>query len=280
MVFGFLARQGVAGGGWARRYLRIRKDVYAVQWMTPDRFPCIPVGLFDFSTHDDYVDACRVHQRDHDGWRLSDDGVIGGFSQSKARIVLDGQEDESREADGSSEMLDNLQFEKVANKETEQDFLPFLRWNGVLDTQVGLQSDARRSGFCSLRSPEFPFDGANLRGLYQGVELLCRTDGRRYTINLKVSTSVPDDIYQGIVHIEPSEEFQQIVLPFDRFRLTSRGREREYGRQLDDRVAIESIGFTLMDGQHGEFCFDLARIRAVNLFEGSIFEKPPKDNYE
>jgi hypothetical protein len=58
--------------------------------------------------------------------------------------------------------------------------------------------------------------------------------------------------------------------------LTAYGRERELTRELDDKIKIQSIGLTLMDGQNGDFIFDLARIRAVNMHEGAVFEgRPP-----
>jgi hypothetical protein len=56
------------------------------------------------------------------------------------------------------------------------------------------------------------------------------------------------------------------------------GRHREVFRELDDRVCIESVGVALMDGKNGGFQFDLARIRAVNLYEGTVFEKPSEDS--
>lgn len=61
----------------------------------------------------------------------------------------------------------------------------------------------------------------------------------------------------------------RFILPFKDFMLTSRGRMRTQQRALDN-VFLESIGFTLMDGKDGDFCFDLISIRAVNVLEGDI----------
>ena len=41
-------------------------------------------------------------------------------------------------------------------------------------------------------------------------------------------------------------------------------------RDLDGAVNIESIGFTLMDGKDGDFCFDLVSLRAVNVLQGEV----------
>ena len=73
-------------------------------------------------------------------------------------------------------------------------------------------------------------------------------------------------------------DFESFVLPFVGFRLTSRGRQREVFRELDDKVCIESVGLALMDGKNGSFQFDLARIRAVNLLDGTVFESEPNDS--
>lgn len=100
----------------------------------------------------------------------------------------------------------------------ESRFDPFIRWSGTLDTTVGLESTVQRLGFAALRSPEFPFEmvQANLRGgLYSALlEIACRTDGSVYKVNLKVSTSIPDDIYQEIVDVLPSDgDFDTLIFP-------------------------------------------------------------------
>lgn len=268
------------GGGWARRYLAYRKGILRTSLLTKDRFPCPPLTLFDFSRHDDAVDAARVGEYDSDAWRISDDRVIGGFSKAQAVLLkssedvvrhLSGKEPDSNEKDPNSK-------EQISDPETndEGNFIPFLRWQGTLDTTIGLQSSAQRSGFAALRSPEFPFNGANLQGLYNALEVTCRTDGRRYTFNLKVSTSIPNDIYQGQIQSRTKPEvsddgsllpFERFILPFSNLSLTSMGREREVFRELDDNVCIESVGLALMDGENGDFQLDLARIRAVNVHE-------------
>jgi Complex I intermediate-associated protein 30 (CIA30) len=289
------------GGGWLRRYWQYRLQIVALEWRTSDGQPLPPLTIFDFARPIDSADASNVSTKNTDGWRVSDDRVIGGFSTSSATLLrarhewtkhLDSSQQPATSVEGSSEdSLDDGEISPV----------PFLRWYGHVDTTVGLASKAHRSGFCALRSPEFSFDGANLRGLYNSLEIQCRESSnvtadtkqdddneafnRMYTVNLKVASSMPEDIYQGqlsfdrIAHssatyIENQDAgFQTFVLPFDDFHLTARGRDREFNRQLDDNVKIESIGFVLMDGINGSFQLDLARIRAVNRLEdGSVYE--------
>jgi hypothetical protein len=278
------------GGGWARRYLWFRRDLLQRSWQTKDRYPCSPITLFDFKREHDAADAARVLEKELDTWRISDDRVIGGFSEGSA-VLLRSQEDYDRHVSGQPLTLDeerepNNVDSLSADAEEEgsgadPNFTPFLRWNGQIDTTVGLQSSAQRSGFAALRSPEFPFNGANLQGLYNALELTCRSDGRIYTLNLKVASSIPNDMYQGKIQASPPSRdapFERFILPFASLQLTSMGREREVSRILDDNISIESLGVALMDSQDGGFQFDLARIRAVNVQEEyGVFEGPPEE---
>jgi hypothetical protein len=68
----------------------------------------------------------------------------------------------------------------------------------------------------------------------------------------------------------PPSGFTRLIMPFADFTLTSRGRARMEQRYLDGAVTLESIGFTLMDGQDGDFTFDLVSVRAVNVLEGEV----------
>jgi Complex I intermediate-associated protein 30 (CIA30) len=219
-------------------------------------------------------------------------------------------------------------------------FVPFVRWQGTLDTRVNnanhnhhqtnsmeqqQQQERRRiiqrSGFCSLLSPHFPT--IDLGGRYNGLEITCRSDGRPYTLHLKVQSYIPDDLYQCVLHIPPTtttsktttstsnattattstttkhntkttstqkessssslltlsssssssteDTFDRVVVLFQQhFIVTGRGRPRTTQRQLDQRINIQSMGFTLMDGMDGPFVFDLARIRAINYDDSGV----------
>jgi Complex I intermediate-associated protein 30 (CIA30) len=184
------------GGGHVRRYLRFRKAILNRIVNNNDMHPVPPVPLFDFVHPDDAVDAAKVQVRDRDAWRLSDDRVIGGFSESIATFIAS-KDDYQKHLSGDE--LESVALRRPKQPSTfnaeedgnvkETGFTPFLRWSGNLDTAVGLQSAVQRSGFAALRSPQFPLDGANLQGLFNALEIVCRSDGRVYTVNLKVSTS-------------------------------------------------------------------------------------------
>ena len=196
------------------------------------------------------------------GWRLSDDEVIQGYSRGTIDLInyhntsnIDGNDDDEK------------------NKIKQ----PFIRWTGNIDTRIGTKSRAKRSGFCAIRCPEVPF-GIPL-SKYNALEINCRTDGRIYTVNLKVSSYFPDDLYQALITVDMSHnnnnsnsegDFLTLVLPFEDFVLTSSGLVRDTQRYLDGGVHLEHLGFTIMDGQDGPFQFDLARIRAVNYRDGII----------
>jgi hypothetical protein len=286
MIFRWLLPKD--GGGAMRRYVRFREAMLRRQFESKDMEPYFPITLFDFRQPDDALDAKRVHEKDQDAWRISDDGVIGGFSQSSARLIRSKAE-LFRYATGQATKDEDIEDEYLSSMGSKSSFTPFIKWKGTIDTTIGLTSNVQRSGFAALRSPQFPMEGANLKGMYQALEITCRSDARLYTLNLKVATAFPDDIYQGYlqqphVRFDPmgnlAGPFDTLILPFTEFALTSMGREREIHRELDDKVCIESIGFALIDGQNGEFQFDLARIRVVNLQNGRVYEDETAGNEE
>lgn len=264
-------------GGSLRMYMKFREEMFKKNF-EPLANKSSPVALYDLSRHDDAIDAAMAEKGPKDGWRISDDSVIGGYSRGKVHMIRTST-DYKRWIDGEElqDVFRDLGDEK--EQESKANFTPFLRWTGNIDTTVGLTSDAQRSGFCAIRTAEYPYGGANLQGLYNALEVVCRSDGRTYTVNLKVSSFFPGDIYQGYINVPPTHpdkskvcketggEFERLVLPFNKFALTAFGRLREIQRDLDNDVEVEHVGFTLMDGRDGPFQFDLHRIRAVN-FDG------------
>ena len=321
-----------AEGGALRRWAAVRKDLFDIN-MDKELLYKVPLTFFDFQRSDDVADAIVAEESPtKGGWRLSDDGVIDGYSRGTMKLIqttedyrrhmnlkpyvlddvrtnADGtktkggeteitkQEDtETRKSDAEFQpgdeapsVLDdiakkNAKLMEEINSEAEQPFIPFIRWEGTLDTRVGENSKATRSGFCALRSPEFPFP-INLKNNYNALEIMCRSDGRTYTVNLKISTFMPDDFYQGYITVPPTNgpgaaicertggEFVTLFIPFKTMLLTSQGRMREVQRELDGLIKIENVGITLMDNVDGDFQFDLATIRAVNVVRGEVMEK-------
>lgn len=290
--------------------------------------------------------SSRLRQRDV--WRLSDDRVIGGYSDSSAHLIRPSLLAEPDEVvQDTTTLSDENSMLMTEEEEVLEDSMmtetnattkrPFIRWYGNLDTTIGLESKVQRSGFAALRSPTF-LGGANLRGAYTALEITCRTDGRVYTINLQVDTSLPEDMFQGHIDVPATQpgRWDRLYLPFSEFsfmgtlqaadskssqqRRQQKGSSNERTREeedlqqesdeinmrrkkqmqdefrrrmaqrrsleigasqdvsatLDGKVCIQSIGFTLMDGQDGAFRFDLANVRAVNFFQDKVWEGPPE----
>ena len=293
--------RGNDGGGSMKMYMKFREEMFRKNF-EPLAVRSSPATLYDLSRHDDAIDASMAESGPKDGWRISDDGVIGGYSRGKVAMIRTSA-DYKRWMAGKElkDVLRNIEAERLKQDETnaaastteensdefqgEEDgvnFTPFLRWSGHIDTTIGLTSDAQRSGFCAVRAAEYPYGGANLQGLYNALEIVCRTDGRTYTVNLQVASFFPGDMYQGYINIpathpdkskicpETGGGFERLVLPFNKFVLTAFGRMREMQRELDNNVEVQHVGFTIMDGKDGDFQFDLARIRAVNFDGHSI----------
>jgi hypothetical protein len=87
----------------------------------------------------------------------------------------------------------------------------------------------------------------------------------------------PGDLYQAVLAIPPTASeskddsgFSKVIFPFKKFQHTSHGRVRVMQRELDGGANVEAVGFTMMDGNDGEFEFDLASVRAVNYYYGDI----------
>ena len=258
--------------------MKVRKDMFemnltkkktknsdAMKSFESVHFP--PLTLFDFTRKDDAADAKAISAGPtKGGWRLGDDEVIGGYSRGTLQFIPKG---ERSFLDGEEKDEETHENDEISDK-----CLPYLHWKGNIDTRIGPKARAKRSGFCAIRCPEFPFGGVPIGFRYNALEIICRTDGRIYTVNLKVSSYFDDDLYQGVIKVdsasEVDREFVTLVLPFRDFVLTSGGLIRQQQRDLDGAVQLEHFGLTLMDGVDGPFHFDLARVRAVNYIHGDI----------
>ena len=277
------------GGGAVRRWIKVNKQLFQKS-TDADHILKGPITLFDFSNPDDAADAIKASTGPtKGGWRVSDDEVIGGFSRGNMTLIATSRDFQSYKR--GEELLYLSEGDDAMSKTDDETnaFTPFIRWNGTLDTNIGETSKVQRSGFVAIRAPQFPFSGVNLSARYNALEFTCRTDGRMYTVCLTVSSYLPDDMYQGVIDAEPTHQpgsfinketggkFSRVILPFRSFALTSAGREREMQRRLDGGVRLETIGITLMDGVDGDFQFDLARIRAVNYYDGLILGEDDED---
>lgn len=260
-------------GGAIRRWVQIRKDLFELSSVSSKlEGPSPPLTLFDFKRRDDAHDALGCDYSDTGGWRMSDDGVIGGYSRAQCTLI-----DSVHSLTTPNEPLTGLSEEKKVVCDSSSK-IPYIRWKGNLDTRIGPNSFVKRSGFCAIKSPVFPFNGIPVGDKFNALEIRCRPDSRSYCFNLKINTYFPDDLFQTIIHVESDEmpqsphtvttsadvSFQKVILPFEDFYLTANGRLRQNQRILEGAMQLQHLGLTLMDGVDGPFQFDLASIRLVN----------------
>ncbi|CAM9728314.1 unnamed protein product, partial [Choristocarpus tenellus] len=120
-------------------------------------------------------------------------------------------------------------------------------------------AQAKFAGFCGSRPPRRlnPLD----LDLFQGFQMRIRGDGRKYEVNVESQTTIPNDVYQGYLHL-PQGEWTTVALPFERLLLTGRGQVR-FHQRIMDWAKLHSIGFSLADGIEGPFQLDVAWIAAV-----------------
>ena len=120
-----------------------------------------------------------------------------------------------------------------------------------------------RTGFCAARSEPWPDQEVIDCDDYASIELVVRSDGRVYAVNLDVDSFFTGELYQGFINLPASPEWRTIVLPFEQFMLTRGGRATVRQRYLD-RCHVRSIGFSISDGREGPFRFECKSIRAVD----------------
>lgn len=247
-----------------------------------DQMVLLPLTLFDFRDHNDAADARMIsnNKSSDDSWRMSDDEVIGGYSRATFCVIQ--TNNDLKQIENGNEPLSHVRDDQAATtmddepstQDQDSDFIPFVRWSGHIDTRIGANANVIRSGFCSIKSPIFPFGVANLTGKYNALEFKLRSDGRHYNINLYVTSVVPSTFHQAVLDVEPSptSTFSTVILPFLKFQNVFQGRVQGDPMELDDGIDLENIGITLMDGRDGEFQLDLASIRAVNFYGGAVIE--------
>mmetsp|Transcript_26867 Transcript_26867/g.73878 ORF Transcript_26867/g.73878 Transcript_26867/m.73878 type:complete len:315 (-) Transcript_26867:1327-2271(-) len=302
------------GGNQMKRWIRFQQVMNKKRWFEPDREKNGPITLFDFSTTLDAADAASTEESTNNRsvWRTTDDSIIGGYSRAKLQLVRTsedlkrirlGQEPipmslwvENRIIEDNSDEIKTNAMEGEQDEDQNADevgnqgggencFVPFVRWTGTIDTRVNKEKKVQKSGFCSILSPEFPMGGVDLDGRYNGIEIMCRSDGRPYSLNLKIESFIEDDLFQCFINVPPTitpgtqichetgGKFDRLVFLFQHFVATAGGRLRATQRKLDNAVKIQSIGITLMDGVDGDFVLDLSRIRAVNYDENGVIGK-------
>jgi hypothetical protein len=124
-----------------------------------------------------------------------------------------------------------------------------LRFRGIVSLDNG-------GGFASIRSPERDYH----LGIYEGLRLRLRGDGRRYKFGLRT-----DRFFDGVSYqagfVADSADWQEIHLSFLDFVPTHHGHRLPTVPPLDpDRIL--SFGLFIADRQIGPFHLDVAWVKA------------------
>ena len=121
----------------------------------------------------------------------------------------------------------------------------------------GVLSLENNGGFASVRSRPADHDLSGFRA----ISVRVRGDGHRYMLRLRTSASFDGVSYEA--PFEPGDdEWTTVVIPFDAFRATYRGRlVRDYPALDPSRV--KTFGIMIADKQEGPFRLEVESISAV-----------------
>jgi transforming growth factor-beta-induced protein len=121
---------------------------------------------------------------------------------------------------------------------------------------TGNLSLENNGGFSQVRTS---IDGDQLAGA-KGLVMECRGDGRTYSFNVRVSNArmMAGGFEKKFETV--ANEWVEVELPFEDFRLFSFGRRMRNAPTLQPEL-IESIGVTLSDKKPGDFALE---IRSIN----------------
>lgn len=134
--------------------------------------------------------------------------------------------------------------------------LPGIRFSGEVDTSTeGTEMD--KSGFVGVTIGDqgYPWDVED----YSGFKLKVRTDGRMYVMNVRRDDMYySEDVWQSVLQTPPGE-WQEVVIPFNSFVLTWRGKVDTSIRKQDFSF-LKSFGFLMADRQNGPFSLEIQSI--------------------
>jgi hypothetical protein len=123
------------GGGALRRWIRVKKAIFEKS-RDSEHILKGPITLFDFAHRDDAADVANLHTgTTKGGWRISDDEVIGGFSRGKVAVIA--SMDDFQRYKRGEEPLSFYEKDPSVESSVNDDFTPFIRWNGTIDTTIG-----------------------------------------------------------------------------------------------------------------------------------------------
>ena len=127
--------------------------------------------------------------------------------------------------------------------------------SGVL-TFTG-STNTNGGGFSSIRTVPSQWDLAE----YAGLRLRVRGDGRTYHGRAVA--------YRAEFKTEEGDEWQEIAVPFSKFKPSSWGRDISDQVEALDTSDIKTLGFMIYDGLDGTFTLEADWIKAVEITDES-----------
>lgn len=113
-------------------------------------------------------------------------------------------------------------------------------------------------GFASFRWS--PSDGVDLSDA-DGLRLRLRGDGRNWKVGLRTRQGRRGTSWQAPFRTSTSDEWQTVILPFDAFEPSWRGRLVRTEESID-LARVVTFAITVADGQEGDYSLDVASIEA------------------
>ena len=120
----------------------------------------------------------------------------------------------------------------------------YLVFAGEVSTDYG-------GGFASIRTY---YENWEI-GKYEGFILRVKGDGKTYQFRCRMGDNIYEVAYRNYF-LTNDEEWQEIILPFDGFLPTYRGRVLTNFPQLDPKK-IQQFGFMISDKQVGDFNLEI-----------------------
>ena len=133
-------------------------------------------------------------------WVSGSDSSIGGMST--CTVAFEGEDLAEREQEMKAEVAETKGSQVVLGKAPTAEGGGFLKFTGEISLDCAPGKDLFRTGYCATRSPKF--DPPLELDAFEGLRLRVRTDGRAYSVNVKVDTIVDEDLYQGFVLVPSS----------------------------------------------------------------------------
>ncbi|OLY85211.1 Complex I intermediate-associated protein 30, mitochondrial [Smittium mucronatum] len=197
-----------------------------------------------------------------DPWLRSSEKVLFDFVKNREEI-----KNWSRGSDQDIGGFSSVRF--------ENDIEGNACFHGYLSQQLPENVKVKRSGYALVQTKKGPvsLDNNGFWDTSQYRYLLIRAklpssnfygnNARKFYLNIKCSSIIRQDIFQHVLRFRKFDEWEDIVIPFSNFALTSNG--VILASQMDMyRQKIMSFGLSCTDGIEGNFKLLVSKMKMFN----------------